>query len=181
VGKIYDAIDGRLREFVLRQPVFFVATAPARGHVNVSPKGMRGSFAVLDGRTVAYLDYTGSGIETIAHLRENGRITVMFCAFDGPPTIVRLHGRGEAVVPDDPRFADLLGFFDAMPTHGLRSVIVVDVERVSDSCGFAVPLLDYVGERTLLTDSHRRKSVDHLAEYRKLKNATSIDGLPGLR
>jgi len=114
-------------------------------------------------------------------LRENGRITVMFCAFDGPPTIIRLHGRGEAVVPDDPRFADLLGFFDAMPTHGLRSVIVVDVERVSDSCGFAVPLLDYVGERTLLTDSHSRKSVDHLAEYRKLKNATSIDGLPGLR
>ncbi len=180
VGKIYGAIDGRLREFVLKQPVFFVATAPADGHVNVSPKGMRGSFAVLDSHRVAYLDYTGSGIETVAHLRENGRITLMFCAFDGPPKIVRLHGRGEAVVPEDPRFADLFGFFAPMPTHGLRSIIVVDVERVSDSCGYAVPFLDYIGERTLLADSHGRKSVDDLVAYRKLKNATSIDGLPGL-
>jgi Pyridoxamine 5'-phosphate oxidase len=180
MGKIYESIDGRLRDFVLTQPVFFVATAPADGHVNVSPKGMRGSFAVLDERRVAYLDYTGSGIETIAHLRENGRITLMFCAFEGPPKIVRLHGRGEAVLPQDPRFPELFGTFDGMPSHALRSVILVAVDRVSDSCGYAVPFLDYVGERTLLTEANGRKSIDDLVEYRKAKNATSIDGLPAL-
>jgi len=180
VGKIYESIDGRLREFVLNQPVFFVATAPTDGRVNVSPKGMRGSFAVLDERRVAYLDYTGSGIETIAHLRDNGRITLMFCAFEGPPKIVRLHGQGEAVMPEDPRFPELFGTFDGMDTHALRSVIVVDVDRVSDSCGYAVPFLDYVGERTLLSEANGRKSVDDLVEYRKVKNATSIDGLPAL-
>jgi hypothetical protein len=180
VGKIYESIERRLRDFVLNQPVFFVATAPADGHVNVSPKGMRGSFAVLDPRRVAYLDYTGSGIETIAHLRENGRITLMFCAFEGPPKIVRLHGRGEAVLPEDPRFPKLFGTFDEMPAHALRSVIVVDVDRISDSCGYAVPYLDYVGERTLLTEANGRKNVDDLIEYRKVKNAASIDGLPAL-
>ena len=108
MGKLYDAIDGRLREFVLRQPVFFVATAATEGRVNVSPKGMKGTFAVLGPNRVAYLDYTGSGVETIAHLRDNGRITVMFCAFTGPPNVVRLHGRGEAVRPEDPRFAEVL-------------------------------------------------------------------------
>ena len=180
MGKIYDAIDGRLRDFVLSQPVFFVATAPADGHVNVSPKGIRGSFAVIGESRVAYLDYTGSGIETIAHLRQNGRITLMFCAFVGPPKIVRLHGSGEAVLPDDPRFPRLLACFEPLPTHGLRSVIVVEVNRVSDSCGYAVPLLDYAGERTLLTEWSDRKSVDDLVEYRKVKNSTSIDGLPAL-
>ncbi len=129
---------------------------------------------------MAYLDYTGSGIETIAHLRDNGRITLMFCAFEGPPKIVRLHGRGEAVLPEDPRFPDLFSAFDGMQTHALRSVIVVDVDRVSDSCGYAVPFLDYVGERTLLTEANGRKSVDDLVDYRKVKNATSIDGLPAL-
>jgi Pyridoxamine 5'-phosphate oxidase len=180
VGKIYESIDGRLRDFVLNQPVFFVATAAADGHVNVSPKGMRGSFAVLDERQVAYLDYTGSGIETIAHLRENGRITLMFCAFEGPPKIVRLYGLGEAVLPEDPRFPELFATFEGMDTHALRSVIVVDVDRISDSCGYAVPFLDYVGERTLLTEANGRKSVDDLVEYRKVKNATNIDGLPAL-
>jgi hypothetical protein len=160
--------------------MFFVATASADGHVNVSPKGMRGSFAVLAGKRVAYLDYTGSGVETIAHLRENGRVTLMFCAFDGPPKIVRIYGRGEAVLPDDPRFPELWAAFDEMPSHGLRSVIVVEVDRVSDSCGYAVPLLEYAGERTLLTESHGRKSVEDMVEYRKQKNATSIDGLPAL-
>ena len=180
MGKIYDAIDGRLRDFVLYQPVFFVATAPLDGHVNVSPKGMRGSFVILGERRVAYLDYTGSGIETIAHLRDNGRITLMFCAFEGPPKIVRLHGRGEPILPEDPRFPDLFSAFDGMQTNALRSVIVVDVDRVSDSCGYAVPFLDYVGERTLLTEANGRKSVDDLVDYRKVKNATSIDGLPAL-
>src|SRR5512138_2511307 len=120
MGKIYDSIDGRLRAFLLEQPVFFVATAPsgAAGHVNVSPKGGAGCLAVLDERRVAYLDYTGSGAETIAHLRDNGRITVMFCAFEGPPTIVRLHGRGFAVFPEDPRFEELLSAFGDPHRHG---------------------------------------------------------------
>jgi hypothetical protein len=179
VGKIYDVIDGRLLEFVRKQPVFFVATAPVDVHVNVSPKGMRGSFVVLGERRVAYLDYTGSGIETVAHLRQNGRITLMFCAFEGPPKIVRLHGRGEAVLPEDPRFPELFGCFDGMPTHALRSVVVIEVDRVSDSCGYAVPLMEYVGERTLLTEVNGRKSVDDLVEYRNVKNTASIDGLPG--
>lgn len=181
MGKVYPAIDGRLRDFLLAQPVFFVATAPTQGHVNVSPKGMRGTFVVLDGRRVAYLDYTGSGVETIAHLRDNGRITLMFCAFEGPPKIVRLHGRGEAVLPADPRFADLRRAFPEEHTeHGLRSIILVDVERISDSCGFAVPLMQYVGERGLLTEWAQRKSAEELVAYRRQRNATSIDGLPGL-
>ncbi len=181
MGKLYESIDGRLRDFILRQPVFFVATAATQGHVNVSPNGMKGSLAVLGERQVAYLDYTGSGVETIAHLRDNGRITLMFCAFDGPPTIVRLHGTGKAVRPADPGFADLRqAFSSTMVDHGLRSVIVVDVERISDSCGFAVPLMEYVGERSLLTDWGARKTEDDLVAYRGQRNAVSIDGLAGL-
>ena len=182
MGKLYDAIDGRVKEFVEAQPVFFVATAPADGRVNVSPKGMRGTFAVLGDRRVAYLDYTGSGIETIAHLRDDGRITVMFCAFAGPPKIVRLYGRGEPVLPEDPRFPDLRAAFSGaeLSDHAVRSIVVVEVDRISDSCGFAVPLLDYAGERPLLTEHNGRKSDDELIAYRKLKNTASIDGLPGL-
>jgi len=180
VGKLYDAIDGRLREFVLGQPVFFVATAATEGRVNLSPKGMKGTFTVLGPNRVAYLDYTGSGVETIAHLRDNGRITLMFCAFTGPPNVVRLHGRGESVLPEDPRFAELYAAFSVDADHGLRSVIVVDVDRVSDSCGFAVPLLDYIGERTLLDDWAARKTDEDLVAYRKERNAASIDGLPAL-
>jgi len=182
MGKLYDTIDGRLREFILAQPVFFVATAPsgADGHVNLSPKGMVGCFAVLDPHRVAYLDYTGSGAETIAHLRDNGRVALMFCAFTGPPNIVRLHGRGEAILPTDPRFAELSAAFDPPPERGLRSIIVVDVERMSDSCGFSVPFMDYVGERTLLAEWTARKSDDDLVAYRDQKNAASIDGLPAL-
>ena len=180
MGKVHEAIDGRLRAFVESQPLFFVATAPSEGHVNVSPKGTRGTFAVLSERRVAYLEYTGSGIETIAHLRDNGRITLMFCAFAGPPNIVRLHGRGEAVLPTDARYPDLRANFEGLTEHGVRSIIVVDVERVSDSCGFSVPLLDYVGDRSLLTEWADRKSDDDLATYWKQRNATSIDGLPGL-
>jgi hypothetical protein len=180
VGKVYESIDGRLKEFVLRQPMFFVATAAAEGHVNVSPKGMRGSFAVLGERRVAYLDYTGSGVETIAHLRDNGRITLMFCAFEGPPNIVRLQGRGEAVMPEDPRFEGLLAAFETPHLHGLRSIIVADLERVADSCGFSVPFMQYLEDRTLLREHHGRKSDEELVDYRKQRNAVSIDGLPGL-
>ena len=135
MGKIYETIDGRLRTFIEAQPMFFVATAPAgdEGHINLSPKGGRGTLALLDGNRFAYLDYLGSGVETLAHLRENGRIVIMFCAFEGPPNIVRLHGTGRAVLPDDPDHDGLLRAFDEPRTHGLRSIIEVSVSRISDS------------------------------------------------
>lgn len=182
MGKVYESLDGRLREFVLAQKVFFVATAPsgAEGHVNLSPKGLTGSFAILDAHRVAYFDYTGSGAETIAHLRDNGRIVLMFCAFDGPPKIVRLHGRGEAVLPGDPRFPELVTGFAAPPEPGLRSIIVVELTRIGDSCGYAVPLMAYTGERDLLTRHNGRKTAAELDEYRATKNARSLDGLPAL-
>lgn len=183
MGKVHESIDGRLRAFVEKQPMFFVATAPSGpgGHVNVSPKGIPGSFVVIDDHTVAYVDLTASGSETIAHLRENGRITIMFCAFDGPPNIVRLHGRGRFVTLYDEGFGDLLALFSAdLPEErGTRAVIVVDVERVSDSCGYGVPLMSYEGERDLLPPYMERKGVDGRADYRRLKNRVSIDGLPG--
>ena len=180
MGRTYDAIDDRLAQFLARQPVFFVATAPsgADGHVNLSPKGLTGTFAVVGPHTVAYLDLTGSGIETIAHLRENGRITVMFCAFEGPPRIVRLFGHGEAVLPDDVRFADLAARFPTLA--GTRAVIVVEVERVADSCGYAVPRMNYEADRDTLIEWAAKKGPDGLVEYRAEKNAQSIDGLPGL-
>jgi hypothetical protein len=182
MGKVYEGIDARIREFVVAQPLFFVATAPhgPGGHVNVSPKGMKGCFAVLGEHRVAYLDYTGSGAETVAHLRDNGRITLMFCAFEGPPKIYRFHGQGRSVTPDDPDFAALRSEFPGAEDHGLRAVVDVQVERVSDSCGFAVPFMDYIGERTTLTEWAAHRTDDDLVAYREKKNTSSIDGLPAL-
>jgi len=183
MAKVHESIGDRMRAWLLAQHVFFVATAPSGpdGHVNVSPKGVGGTFAVLDERTVAYVDLTASGSETIAHLRQNGRITLMFCAFEGPPDIVRLHGRGRFVTLYDDGFDDLLAHFDGDldESRGARAVVVVDVERVSDSCGYGVPLMDYRGERHLLPQYMARKGVEGRAAYRRLKNRTSIDGLPG--
>ncbi|MEU7869368.1 pyridoxamine 5'-phosphate oxidase family protein [Dactylosporangium sp. NPDC049140] len=179
--KVHERIDGRLQAFLAAQPMFFVATAPSGsgGHVNLSPKGMAGTFVVLGEHRVAYLDYHGSGAETIAHLEENGRITLMFCAFQGPPNIVRLHGRGRAVPVTSPEYAGLLRVFPEPPdTHAVRAVIDVTVERVSDSCGFAVPLMAYEGDRDLLIRAHERRTDADLAEYRRVKNAASIDGWP---
>lgn len=186
MGKTHDAITGRLREFIERQPVFFAATAPlaAAGTVNLSPTGLRGSLAVLDERTVAYLDCAGSNAETIAHLRENGRITLMWCAFDGPPDIVRVHGRGEPVFRDDPRWASLLRRFDlpAAEQHGVRAIIVVTAELIRDTCGYAVPFMDYREERTLHGDRFRREDDESLSAYFTAKEhvGTSLDGLPAL-
>jgi hypothetical protein len=162
--------------------MFFVGTAPAGadGHINVSPKGGRGTFAVLDGNRFAYLDYLGSGAETLAHLRENGRIVVMFCAFEGRPNIVRLHGTGRAVLPDHPDHDGLLAAFTEPRTHGLRSVIEVTATRISDSCGYGVPFMDYVGDRDLMERWAERKSDDDITAYVKAKNLTSIDGLPAV-
>jgi hypothetical protein len=180
MGKVYDAIDDRLAAWIGRQRMFFVGTAPAGagGHVNVSPKGPIESLRVLDPHTVAYLDVIGSGAETIAHLRENGRIVIMLCAFEGPPRIVRLHGCGEVLD------ADALAF-DAEPPDGTaRAVIRVDVQRIADSCGYGVPLMSYEGTRPQYEAWARTKLAKGgptaLEDYMADKNATSIDGLPAL-
>jgi hypothetical protein len=180
VGKVYAELDDSLQEFIASQHLFFVATAPlsCEGHVNLSPKAMD-TLRVLGPRRIAYLDLTGSGVETIAHLRENGRITLMFCAFEGRPRIVRLYGRGQAVEPGDAEWAGLVNRFPRR--QGERSVIDVTLERIADSCGYAVPLFEYAGERTQLAAWTERKGVEGLRCYRAEKNSRSIDGLPGLR
>jgi Pyridoxamine 5'-phosphate oxidase len=189
VAKLYDRIDDHWREWISRQALFFVATAPLDpdGRVNLSPKGPIGSLRVIDDHTIAYLDIFGSGSETIAHLRENGRICVMFCSFEGPPRILRLHGRGEPVFPEDPHFDELLqqlDFEEAVQSEARRSVILVHVARIADSCGYDVPLMDYVGQR-----EHHPKAVakrlqtmgaDGFVEFARDRNAESIDGLPAV-
>jgi hypothetical protein len=182
MASIFEGIDERLTEFMVTQPVFFVATAPlsADGHVNCSPKGNRGEFAVLGPKTVAYLDQTGSGSETIAHLRENGRIVVMFCAFTGPPRIVRLHGRGECVAFDDERFGALAARFADGDGVGVRSVITITVDRVSDSCGYGVPFMDFVEHRPTMDQWSARKGPAGIRDYWVEQNLESVDGLPSL-
>jgi hypothetical protein len=180
MGKVYERLDDTLVGFIGRQHVFFVGTAPDSpdGHLNVSPKGLD-TFRILGPKSVAYLDLTGSGIETVAHLRQNGRITIMFCAFAGRPLILRLYGRGRVVEPGDPEWDGLIAHFREYA--GARSVVVVDLERIADSCGFAVPLYEYQGERSQLIDYANRKGPEGLEEYRARKNRASIDGIAGLR
>jgi hypothetical protein len=182
VSKQHEEIGERLAAFMLAQPLFFVGTAPAggEGHVNVSPKGLAGSFAVLGPHEVAYLDLTGSGAETIAHLRDNGRITLMFMAFEGPPTIVRLQGTGRVVMHDEPEFAELRPLFSKPREIGQRSIVIVTCDRIADSCGYAVPLMDYVGDRDLLDRSQERRDDAYYEKYWAERNAASIDGLPAL-
>ncbi|MBI1820897.1 MAG: pyridoxamine 5'-phosphate oxidase family protein [Nitrospirae bacterium] len=177
MAKIYEKIDDEMSAWIKQQRVFFVATAPiARdGHVNCSPKG-GDSFKVIDPLTVVYQDLTGSGAETISHLRENSRIVVMFCAFEGPPRIVRLHGRGEAVTPGLPEYPFFVTFFPE--NSGTRAFIRVRISRISDSCGYAVPFFDYKGDRDALEKWARAKGADKLEAYRREKNLRSIDGLP---
>ncbi|MEV7524861.1 pyridoxamine 5'-phosphate oxidase family protein [Streptomyces sp. NPDC091371] len=184
MGKLYERIDDRLREFIEAQPIFFTATAPldGDGHVNLSPKGRAGTLVVIDEQTLAYLDFGGSGAETIAHVRENGRITLMWCAFSGPPNIVRIHGDGEAVFRDDPRWEDLVVRFGDADGPAARAVILVKARRIATVCGFAIPLMDYQGERTLHAEYFGRKTDEEFSEYCEKKEhiAVSIDGLPGL-
>jgi hypothetical protein len=179
MGKTYDLIDEKLARWLSVQKVFFVATAPLSGdgHINCSPKD-GASFRILDERTVVYLDLTGSGVETIAHLKENGRIILMFCAMDGPPKIVRLHGRGESIEPGHDDFKSLRKAFP--DTLGLRSFIRVQLTRISDSCGFGVPMYEFRGERSQLKEWAERKGEASLVNYRQEKNSRSIDGLPGV-
>jgi len=190
-----ESISPDLARWIDQQHVFFVATAPLApgGHVNCSPKGGDG-FRVLGPSEVAYLDLTGSGAETIAHLKENGRIVFMFCAFEGPPKIVRLHGTGSVVEPGGPRYEELREQFARgggrpegrplpigdFPT-GARAIITATITRVSDSCGYSVPRLDFVADRDALEKWSEKKGADGLRQYREEKNASSIDGLPALR
>jgi pyridoxamine 5'-phosphate oxidase-like protein len=178
MGDVHEALDDELIAWMGRQHVFFVATAPAEGgHVNLSPKG-HDALRVLDERTVAYLDLTGSGAETIAHVRENGRMTLMFCAFEGPPRILRLYGRGTAHAVGSPRYATLVDRFE--PIVGARAIIELAIDRVQTSCGYAVPRLDYREERPTLQQWAARKGDEGLQAYWGEKNVESIDGLPAL-
>jgi hypothetical protein len=180
MGKRFDRIDQSLEEFIRTQKMFFVATAPlnATGHINVSPKGLD-TLRVLDSQTVAYLDYVGSGAETIAHLRENGRIVLMLCAFQGAPRIVRFHGRGSVFEPKDEEFIRLRGLFPAEPAA--RAIVHISIDRIADSCGYGVPLYAFEGNRSQLSDWAARKGPRGLHEYQVLKNRISIDGLQALQ
>jgi len=179
MSKTHENIEPELAEWITRQRVFFVATAPLSpdGHVNTSPKGGE-AFRILGPLEVVYQDYTGSGAETVSHLRENGRIVIMFCAFEGPPKIVRLHGRGTVITPDHPRFADMEALFP--PNPGTRAFIHIAVTRVSDSCGFSVPYFDYKEPRDTLDRWAASQSPEKLDAYRATKNQRSIDDLPAL-
>ncbi len=183
MGKAFEKITDSMRTFVDRQHLFFVATAPSgdSGRVNLSPKGYE-SFRIIDDHRVAYLDLTGSGAETIAHVRENGRITFMFCAFEGKPNIVRFYGTGSVVRPGDDEWDELASLFAESPaTEGaVRSIIVADIDRTSNSCGYSVPFMDFVEERPRLMEWASTKSDDDIDAYWKEKNTTSIDGLPAI-
>jgi len=179
MGKTYEVLDDKLTSFILAQKMFFVATAPLsrNGHVNVSPKGYD-CFKIINPTTVAYLDLGGSGIETLAHLKENGRITIMFCAFEGKANIVRLYGTGTVVNFDEPGFAAALALFPNFSRA--RSIITINITRIADSCGFGVPFYDFKGERDQLMRSALHRSEEDWKEYRYMRNPKSIDGLEGL-
>jgi Pyridoxamine 5'-phosphate oxidase len=190
MGKVFEGIDERLERWIAAQPVFFVGTAPLDpdGHVNVSPKGPIESLRVLGPLRLAYLDFVGSGAETVAHLRENGRIVIMLCAFSGPPRILRLHGRGSMVAAGEPGFDELLSScgFDAVDgvPEARRSIVTVSVERIADSCGYGVPLMSYQGRREHMdlwaAKKLRLGGPDALLDYQREKNSVSIDGLPAV-
>ena len=177
MAKVLPEIDAELAAWIAAQPLFFNATAPLAGdgHINLSPRGLD-TFRVLGPREVAWLDLTGSGNESAAHLAENGRVTVMFCAFNGPARILRLYGHGEVVLPDDAAWAELRSQFPGFP--GVRQIVRVVVERIQTSCGYGVPLMELCGQRDELTAWAERKGEQGVADYRRRNNATSIDGLP---
>ncbi|MDB9319162.1 pyridoxamine 5'-phosphate oxidase family protein [Nodularia spumigena] len=177
MAKVFDCITEELENFIANQHIFFVGSAPlsATGHVNLSPKGLE-SFRILSAHQVAYLDLTGSGNETSAHLQENGRITFMFCAFEEPPRILRLYGQGYTILPSSPDWNNLYSLFPQIP--GTRQIIVADIDRVQSSCGFAVPLYEYQGQRETLVNWASKKGEPGIQEYQQQKNIISIDGLP---
>jgi hypothetical protein len=175
MAKFYTELNESLREFIEAQRIFFNASAPNQGRINVSPKGLD-TFRVLSGRRVGYLDLTGSECETAAHIAENGRLTLMFCSFEGKPLILRLHGKGRVVRPRDPEWAELKPLFPTLP--GERLIILLDIETVMTTCGFAVPLFEYQGERSQLLEYAEKKGEEGMDQYRRERNQKSIDGLP---
>lgn len=179
MSKRHENITPEISTCIREQRVFFVATAPraSDGHINVSPKG-GDSFRVLGPLEAVYQDFTGSGAETAAHVRENGRIVVMFCAFQGPPKIVRIHGSGMPITAEDPRYAKFVELFPVNP--GTRAFVLIRVDRVSDSCGYSVPLYRFQSQRETLDRWASTKTPEGLKAYRAAKNRQSIDGLPAL-
>ncbi len=178
MAKQLPGVDSSCREFISRQRIFFAASAAPEARVNISPRGTD-AFAILDERTVIFLDKTGSGNETAAHLKVDGRLTLMFCAFDGPPNILRLYGRGEVLRRGSRAYADALATaFAGVEPLGARQIVRLRVDRVQTSCGYGTPLFDYRGERPSLDNWARSKGEDGLEAYRREKNAFSIDGLP---
>lgn len=180
MGKTYERIDESIRTWMGRQKMFFVATAPRddEGRINLSPKG-HDALRILDENTLAYLDFGGSGVETIAHVRENGRIVLMMCAFDGPPKIYRFHGVGEVVTPLDADFGELARRFD-IPGVGIRAIIRIHVNRISDSCGYGVPNFEFRSERQSMQNWVAKKGTDALRDYQVEKNLVSIDGIEAI-
>ena len=175
MAAFFDSLDKKLIDFIHRQKIFFTATAPAEGRINLSPKGMD-TFRCLDEKTVGYLDLTGSGNETAGHLNENGRMTFMFCSFDKQPRILRLYGTGRVVRPDESEWTSLITAFELMP--GVRQLILMDIESVQTSCGYAVPEYQLVRERPTLIAYSEKKGPDGLEAYRQEKNLRTIDGKP---
>jgi hypothetical protein len=175
MAKFYSQLDDRLCEFIAQQQIFFTATAPHEGRINLSPKGID-TFRCLGFDRVAYLDLTGSGNETAAHLHQNGRMTIMFCSFTEQPTILRLYGRGEIVSTDSAAWYELIDRFPNVP--GKRQLIVLKIESVQTSCGYGVPIYELQAERTTLTDWATKKGAAGVRDYQLQKNLTSIDGLP---
>ena len=175
MARFYTELDEKLQAFISEQKIFFTATVPREGRINLSPKGLD-AFRCLDSKTVAFLNLTGSGNETAAHLLENGRITFMFCSFSKNPLILRIYGRGRSVHPGDEEWETLIAHFEAVP--GVRQIVVADVDSVQTSCGSGVPLYNFQGERDSLLLSAERKGEAGMAEYREANNRVSIDGLP---
>lgn len=177
MAKFFDSLSEHLQDFIQKQKIFFVGSAPLNenGHINLSPKGTD-SFRVISGNKVAYLDMIGSGNETSAHILENGRITIMFCAFDGPPNILRLFGRGRTILPKDEEWTELSSLFEL----GLatRQIILADIYQVQTSCGYGVPYYTYLGERDHMQKWAENKGEEGLEAYKKEKNWVSLDGLP---
>lgn len=175
MAKFYEQLNDDLRQFIAAQQMFFTATAPSKGRINLSPKGMN-TFRCIDNRKVAYLDVTGSGNETSAHLQENGRMTIMFCSFASKPLILRIYGQGRVIFPRDEEWQDLYPLFAKLP--GERQIMVLAIESVQTSCGYGVPLYEFKGERQTLKDWAQKKGETGIVEYWRKKNQTSIDGLP---
>ncbi|WP_420630331.1 pyridoxamine 5'-phosphate oxidase family protein [Candidatus Leptofilum sp.] len=175
MAKFYEALSEDLQAFIAAQHMFFVATAPANGRINLSPKGLD-CFRIINANQVAFMNLTGSGNETAAHLAADGRLTIMFCSFAGKPLILRLYGTGRAIHQQDAEWVDYVPLFPPAPNN--RNIILMDIESVQSSCGFAVPLYDYRGDRDLLLRWAENRCEEGVQRYWVEKNQASIDGLP---